>query len=154
MTQSDIVFRMAKFIANRNDYFKDVRRGFPAPVSQMLCNPGLLTAWSRIEGDPYPISHGYVDFVDGAERIELGHTRGWSALQYICRLNLIKRGLSLRDFFCGKYNGYTGYVRQVQSNRVFCKRNDRCQCEACDWVKAAQRHFGVGPDTVLSGFLR
>jgi hypothetical protein len=92
VTIAQLVEIFAQGVAEQESWYKSTRR-LPS-VSRRLNNPGCLTHWMDSRGNPYPVNNGYVEFPTEEE--------GWKALRSQVRINIVKRGLTFREFFAGR----------------------------------------------------
>jgi hypothetical protein len=84
-------------------------------IPQRLNNPGDLRSWKAPNGKPYPVANGFACFPDAET--------GWAALRTQCRLNVVKRKLTLREFFGGKRADgrviYAGFAPAADKNNSY-----------------------------------
>jgi hypothetical protein len=103
------------------------------PISQKLNNPGCLEHWKDSNGKSFPVLNGYVNFPNAS--------LGFGALKAQSKINILKRGLTFREFFMGKPRVYDG----------FCKRGTPRDAAlemanfVCNWVV---RRLGIPADSV------
>ncbi len=77
-------------------------------IPQRLNNPCCLPHWKNEQGRPFEEINGYVNF----PTVE----RGWAAARAQCRINILKRKLTFREFFCGKPGVYDGFAKKGEKN--------------------------------------
>ena len=98
MTRCELVDRLARAIAEYEGFYVTeaqarMRRIRYPTLAQRNANPGCIRRWRDARGTPYPISHGYVDFVawaserfPGASREEISRRaldEGWRVLRVL-----------------------------------------------------------------------
>lgn len=103
MNISTIIETVAQAIGNEEGIYD--RKKVPS-IPQRLNNPGCLRSWKAPTGTKnapvaYPTVNGYVEF----PTVEIG----WEALRTQCKINIVKRGLTFREFFGGKPKVYGGF---------------------------------------------
>lgn len=96
MTRSELIKLIAESIATMEGFY--TRNS----VAQRNHNPGNLRRWGNVQ-----VIDGYASFPSDAA--------GWEALRSQISRN-VKRGLTLREFFCGKRGVYPGYAPATDGN--------------------------------------
>jgi len=95
MTEAVLIDRFANALGRKEGWQKK------GSVAQRLNNPVCMTHWKNPDGEPFPEVNGYVNFPDPET--------GWRAARAQCRINIIKRRLTWREFFGGKPGVYKGF---------------------------------------------
>lgn len=113
LTETELIDRFSKAIA-RQEGFYDKRKLLT--VAQRCNNPGNLTHWKDRAGKPYPMSNGYVHFPTVED--------GWRALRAQCKINVLKRRLTFREFFAGRPGVYAGYCPKDDGRDKMLRKND------------------------------
>lgn len=106
-TEQQVIEAFAEAIAHFEGFYTQTRNNIPT-VPQRLNNPGDLRSWKDENGRPFPVVNGFVQFPD--------IDRGWRALRAQCRINIIKRQLTVTEFFAGKRGVYWGYANKQDGN--------------------------------------
>lgn len=101
ITEQLLIATLAEAIATKEDFYVKSKRGIPS-VSQRLKNPGCMRSWKAPSGKKLPTVNGLVDFPHVNE--------GWRALRAQCKINVLRRRLTLRQFFAGKRGVYCGFA--------------------------------------------
>jgi len=96
-TLTELVARIAVAISEMEGYTKEGSR------AERQNNPGNLRNWGKT-----PVVDGFCNFPTPAE--------GWTALRRQIAKN-IGRGLTLYEFFGGKFGVYPGYAPDADGNR-------------------------------------
>lgn len=89
----------AEAVAAEEGFFD--RKRIPT-IPQRLNNPLCLRHWKNAAGAPYSEINGFVNFPD----VEAG----WAAGYVQCKINILKRGLTFKEFFNGKPGVYDGFA--------------------------------------------
>ena len=98
MTETQLIDLFSRTVARKEGWEKT---GKVASIAQRLNNPLNLVHWKDAKGKPYPEICGFVHFPDPES--------GWRAGRAQCRINIVKRRLSWREFFGGKPGVYKGF---------------------------------------------
>lgn len=117
-TIEEIVTAFAHYCGIEEGYFRHTRNGLTIP--QKMFNPLDLRVWKAPNGKPYPTVNGYVSF----PRCQINHCQnsdhpaevGWRAGRAQCKINIITRGLTFREFFAGKPGVYGGFAPEKDKN--------------------------------------
>lgn len=112
-----LIQRFAEAIAAMEGYYK------PSSLSARNNNPGNLRSWGRL-----PRVNGYASFPTP--------DAGWAALRRQITLN-ISRGLTTREFFCGKPGVYAGFAPACDAN------------DPDHYATFIADKLGISPDTPL-----
>lgn len=107
MTESQLIDQFARGIAHKEGWDKTSK--LPT-VAQRLNNPLCLTHWKDGDGQPYPEVNGYVEFPTAVI--------GWRAGRAQCRINILKRKLTWREFFAGKPGVYKGFCSRMDADQT------------------------------------
>ena len=126
MTEPELITALARAIAHQEGFFDKPKKGI-LPIAQRCNNPGNLQHWKQPNGNPYPAANGYVQFPD----VETG----FRALKAQCKINVMKRGLTWREFFAGKPGVYAG----------FCPKDSTGKQPALDYARKVMTCV-AGPD--------
>lgn len=110
MTEKELIFAAADAVALGEGFFAEPKKGAPPAVVVALRNPGAMRAWRGPDGEPYPTLMDLVQFPTVAD--------GWRALRAQCRINIVKRRLTAREFFHGRRGVYRGYRTSDPSARM------------------------------------
>lgn len=106
ITSTVLISEFAKSIAEKEGFFSD-NKTIPS-VSKRLKNPGNLRSWRDPQGNPYPVFNGLVEFPS----VDIG----WMALRAQCKINILKRSLTMSQFFGGKPGVYAGFSSRHGKN--------------------------------------
>lgn len=106
--QEIFIAAYAKACGTEEGFFKS---GKVPTIPQRLNNPLDLRSWKDNKGKPYPVVNGYAKFPDPET--------GWAAGRSQCRINIVKRQLTFREFFSGKRGVYAGFAPRADRNDPF-----------------------------------
>lgn len=110
ITQHQLIHSLSKAIAFKEGFTESRKVGGVSTTSRALKNPGNIRAWKDPSGIDYPKVDGIVSFP--SVRI------GWVALRAQCKINVVKRRLTLMEFFCGKPGTYKGFLPQGTQTEI------------------------------------
>jgi hypothetical protein len=96
--QNVLIEVFAQAIATKEGFHKSSK--IPS-IAQRLNNPLCLEHWKDRNGRPYPVVNGYVKFPDAETGLAAGRSQ--------CKINIVKRKLTFREFFAGKSKVYEGF---------------------------------------------
>lgn len=99
MKETDLIIQFTDALAHEQGWY-DVNRRIQT-VARRLNNPLCLEHWKKADGAPYPEYNGYVEFPDP--------DAGWRAGRAQCKINILKRKLTWREFFAGRAGVYRGF---------------------------------------------
>jgi len=155
VTKLELVDRLARAIAEYEGFYvtevQAKARGITYPtLAQRNANPGCIRRWRDARGTPYPISHGYVDFVawaserfPGASREEISHRaleEGWRVIRVL-----------IGQYLDGRYTGGQTPTFE-QMFRVYAPSSDNN--DPAGYARFVAGKLGARPDQQITDLIR